>query len=97
MQSLGLDVKVLDKDENEIDLKQNLDDGDVSFSAAENENFTNEVVNDAAGAEGYSYEGEGIELEAAENEDDVQFDEEVLFEEEFSDFAEGMENEDDYE
>ena len=28
LQSLGLDVKVLDKDEQEIDLKQNFDDDD---------------------------------------------------------------------
>lgn len=97
LQSLGLDVKVLDKDENEIDLKQNLDDGDISFSAAENDtSFKNEVVNDAGGAEGYSYEGEGIELDVLEDED-IEPTDDMLFEEEFSGFAEGMENEDDYE
>ncbi len=34
LQSLALDVRVLDRDENEIDLKQNFDD-DIGFSAAE--------------------------------------------------------------
>ncbi|MEG2597498.1 MAG: hypothetical protein RR977_03635, partial [Oscillospiraceae bacterium] len=38
LQSLGLDVKVLDKNHDEIDMKQNFeDDDDVSFSSAEAE------------------------------------------------------------
>ncbi len=36
LQSLGLDVKVLDKEGDEIDLKQNFDDDDLSFGAIDN-------------------------------------------------------------
>ncbi|MBE6789041.1 MAG: DNA-directed RNA polymerase subunit beta [Ruminococcaceae bacterium] len=36
LQSLGLDVKVLDKEGEEIDLKQNFDDDDLSFGAIDN-------------------------------------------------------------
>lgn len=39
LQSLGLDVKVLDKEENEIDLKQNFDGDEPSFSNADEEVF----------------------------------------------------------
>ncbi len=56
LQSLALDVSVLDADGNEIDLKQNFDD-DYGFSAAEsNRTFTR--VNDAEGAEGFTLEDE---------------------------------------
>ena len=61
LQSLGLDVKVLDKEENEIDLKQNFDGDEPSFSNADEEVFRE--VNDMDTAEGFSLEGEGIELE----------------------------------
>ncbi len=54
LQSLGLDVKVLDKDDNEIDLKQNFDTDDVNFRLVENENFKPQYVNDAEGAEGFA-------------------------------------------
>ncbi|MBQ0135237.1 MAG: DNA-directed RNA polymerase subunit beta [Oscillospiraceae bacterium] len=54
LQALGLDVKVLDKDENEIDLKQNFDTDDVNFRLVENENFSQQIVNDAEGAEGFA-------------------------------------------
>ncbi len=57
LQILGLDVKVLDKEENEIDLKQNFDDDDEpSFSNADEEVFRE--VNDMDTAEGFSLEGE---------------------------------------
>ncbi len=74
LQSLGLDVKVLDKDDNEIDLKQNFDTDDVNFRLVENENFKPQYVNDAEGAEGFATtldeNGEVIEEE---------FDEEAEF------------------
>ncbi len=54
LQSLGLDVKVLDKDDNEIDLRQNFDTDDVNFRLVENENFQPQIVNDAEGAEGFA-------------------------------------------
>ena len=34
LQSLGLDVRVLDEEKNEIDLKQNFDDDDVGFDSS---------------------------------------------------------------
>ena len=55
LQSLGLDVRVYDKDENEIDLKQNFDD-ELGFTSSDDKAFTQ--VNDAEGAEGYALEDE---------------------------------------
>ena len=59
LQALGLDVKVLDKDENEIDLKKNFDTDDVGFQMVDNEAFTH--VNDAEGAEGFTTKDENGE------------------------------------
>ena len=71
LQSLGLDVRVYDKDENEIDLKQNFDD-ELGFTSSDDEAFTQ--VNDAEGAEGYALEDEEGNL--IEDEDDEEsFDE----------------------
>ncbi|MBR6479120.1 MAG: DNA-directed RNA polymerase subunit beta, partial [Clostridia bacterium] len=71
LQSLGLDVKVLDKDDNEIDLKQNFDTDDTSFRLVENESFKPKYVNDAEGAEGFATtldeNGEVIEPEFDED------------------------------
>ena len=48
LQSLGLDVKVLDKDKNEIDLKQSFDDETYGFAppVVTEEEFNNETVAD---------------------------------------------------
>ena len=71
LQSLGLDVRVYDKDENEIDLKQNFDD-ELGFTASDDKAFTQ--VNDMEGAEGYALEDEEGNL--IEDEDDEEsFDE----------------------
>ncbi len=54
LQSLGLDVKVLNKDNDEIDLKQNFDDDDdIGFNPS-NDNFDEPTVADDL--EGYSVE-----------------------------------------
>ena len=55
LQSLGLDVRVYDKDQQEIDLKQNFDD-DMGFAPSDDKAFTH--VNDAESAEGYELEDE---------------------------------------
>ena len=52
LQALGLDVRVLDKDDNEIDLRQNFDGDDIGFRLAENDDMKS--VNDAEGAAGYT-------------------------------------------
>ena len=71
LQSLGLDVRVYDKDENEIDLKQNFDD-ELGFTSSDDKAFTQ--INDAEGAEGYALEDEEGNL--IEDEDDEEsFDE----------------------
>ena len=44
LQSLGLDIKVLDKNNEEINLQQDFDDEDVSFRGAEEESFADEFV-----------------------------------------------------
>ncbi len=58
LQSLGLDVKVLDGSRNEIDLRQTFDDDDVGLHVVDSEAFS--TVNDAADAQGYMQEGESI-------------------------------------
>ncbi len=55
LQSLALDVKVLDGDDNEIDLRQTFDDNEIGIQVDE-EAFTN--VNDAEKSEGYLVESE---------------------------------------
>ena len=82
LQSLALDVSVLDADGNEIDLKQNFDD-DYGFSAAESDRGAFTHVNDAESAAGFSLEDE--------NGDPIQADEEEEFsdaDENFTDFSE---------
>ena len=76
LQSLGLDVKVLDKDDQEIDLKQNFDDDDdMGFNHADM-NFDEQNVADDL--EGYSVEdAEEEDLPLGEEdscEDDEEFD-----------------------
>ncbi len=56
LQSLGIDVKVLDKNENEIDLKHNLENDDMGFNISDSAAFSN--VNDAASSEGYGIQDE---------------------------------------
>ena len=67
LQSLALDVKVLDKDNNEIDLKQTFDDDEIDFvpvAAPEDDaSFNEEVV-----AEDDSFDGYGLQ---DENGDDI--------------------------
>ena len=88
LQSLALDVSVLDADGNEIDLKQNIDD-DYGFSAAESSrSFTR--VNDAEGAEGFSLEDENGDP-IAEDEDEDEF-----IDDEFTDEYLGGDSDDDY-
>ena len=59
LQSLGLDVKVLDKDKNEIDLKQKFDGDDVGLQPSDDEAFT--AVDDfKESTEGFAFEGENI-------------------------------------
>ena len=54
LQSLGLDVRVLDKDNNEIDLRQTFDD-EVVLPVVDNSEFEDVMnnVNDAEDADGY--------------------------------------------
>ena len=72
LQSLGLDVRVYDKDENEIDLKQNFDD-ELGFTSSDDKAFTQ--VNDMEGAEGYALEDEEGNLIEDEDDEDESFDE----------------------
>ena len=58
LQSLGLDVRVLDKDDNEVDLKQTFDNDDIGLPVADDEAFTQ--VNDTAESSSFSLEGEDI-------------------------------------
>ena len=52
LQALGLDIRVLDKEDNEIDLRTNFDTDDISFRLVENKDMRQ--VNDAEGASGYT-------------------------------------------
>ncbi len=83
LQSLGLDVKVYDADEQEIDLRQSFDD-ELGFTQSDDKAFVN--VNDAGSAEGYSLEDEEGNPIEEENEDEFMNDDidDSLFEEEYS-------------
>ncbi len=56
LQSLGLDVTVLDENDEEIDLKQNFDMEDSGFMGKLESHF--KLINDAATAAGFEIEGE---------------------------------------
>ena len=75
LQSLGLDVRVLDKDNEEIDLKQNFDGDDIGYVMSDDAAFSQ--VNDAENADGY-----GIEASEEEEEEPTEVDFDAL--EEFS-------------
>ena len=73
LQSLGLDVKVLDKDNQEIDLKQNFDDDeDVGFRQVENEDPIFDERTVADNLDGYGVEddeGNPLEEDSYTNDD----------------------------
>ena len=84
LQALGLDMKVLDENNEEIDLKQDYDDEGDSSPLTDEEAFS--VQNDAEGAEGYEPENTGEYLNDYndEPEDDPFFtDEEEPSDDEF--------------
>ncbi len=58
LQSLGLDVRVLDKYNEEIDLKQTFDDDNISFSLAEEDGPVFEEKKVADGFDGFGFEDE---------------------------------------
>ena len=64
LQALGLDTKVLDKDGNEIELKQDLDDGS-GIQPIDEQAFT--TVNDFEGQEGFGVENAENEQEAGQS------------------------------
>ena len=69
LQSLGLDVKVLDKNAEEIDLKRNFDDDDINFTQAE-DLFDEPGIAD--NLDGYSLEGDDVfETDDDEDTDDL--------------------------
>ena len=75
LQSLGLDVKVLDKDNQEIDLKQNFDDDDDMGFRHDDSAFDEQNVADDL--EGYSMEdenGDPLLEEDSYTDDDFSFD-----------------------
>ena len=75
LQALGLDVRVLDKDDNEIDLRQNFDGDDIGFRLAENDDMKS--VNDAEGASGYmTLDEQGEPMETEDEFDEFTADEE---------------------
>ena len=79
LQSLGLDVRVLDKDNQEIDLKQNFDGDDIGYVMSDDAAFSQ--VNDAEDADGYGIETSEEEEEPTEVDFDAleEFSEEELF------------------
>ena len=74
LQSLALDVKVLDKDENEIDLKQTFDDDEFDFvpvSAPEDDIvFDEQTVAEENSFDGYALQDENGEDIVEQNDDD---------------------------
>ncbi len=86
LQSLGLDVKVLDKDNEEIDLKQNFDEDDnMGLTPADSELFEHAPIEgaDDFAASGFEIEGPGAESGEAEFDDELsEFDDLELEEDE---------------
>ncbi|MPN43571.1 DNA-directed RNA polymerase subunit beta [bioreactor metagenome] len=81
LQSLGLDIKVLNKDQQEIDLKQTFDDDDeVNMVAIDDEAFTN--VTDEHDLDGYGVEDPDAEEEELMEEEDLFEDSEPIFDDE---------------
>ncbi|MBE6748048.1 MAG: DNA-directed RNA polymerase subunit beta [Ruminococcaceae bacterium] len=86
LQSLGLDIRVLDKDNNEIDLKQNFDD-EINLPSVDDEAFRN--VNDAEGAEGYGIKDSDGEdyIPETDDDDDFAMDDDFGYEDDGDDFG----------
>ncbi|MCC8022199.1 MAG: DNA-directed RNA polymerase subunit beta, partial [Clostridiales bacterium] len=80
LQSLGLDVKVLDRENREIDLKQTFDNDDIGLQPTDDDAFKEvKDFNDASA--GYNFEGESIfEEDSLESEAEV-FESEYVSEE----------------
>jgi len=72
LQSLGLDVRVMDANDNEIDMKQNFENDDLGLNPVDDRAFVN--YNDAEGAAGFGIEGEEIDLLAEDDEEDDEDD-----------------------
>ena len=101
LQALCLDISVLDANGDKIDLKQPIDD-DLSFNHVEytdkkshhnhdsHSDFENEqeIVNDAADAEGYGLENEENDIFAVGNDDSLDSDNDDFFSFESEDFNE---------
>ena len=77
MQSLCLDVKVLDINQEEIDLKQNFDDDPIpardSFSDEDTADSTS-YSDDEMGDAGFGFEGEDDDFDSVEKDDEFSFD-----------------------
>ena len=69
LQSLGLDVKVLDEYQNEIDLKQHFDDDDDAYLSNENADQLTDGVTDESELESHGYM-EDTEANEFDNDDD---------------------------
>ena len=83
LQSLGLDVRLLSEDDQELELKENIEDGIDFNSIEDNKKFVEEaVVDETELADGYTEETEEIEDLDEEMDEDTLFpgldDEEIL-------------------
>ena len=87
LQSLGLDVKVLDKNNEEIDLKQDFDDDDDIGFTPSDDLFQEQNVAD--NMDGYSVD-EGVDDDyTTDDDDDSMFSENSLNEEDPFDLGDG--------
>ena len=73
LQSLGLDVKVLDRNDDEIDMKQSFENDDIGLNPVDDRAFTE--FNDAETADNFIVEGE--EPEEDEDDDLIDGDEDI--------------------
>ncbi len=100
LQSLALDVKVLDKNNDEIDLRQNFEGDEVPIPIADEDAFSE--VNDAESARGYVVENVDGEDDDTDKDDEAEYkiddvEDDESDEEEEPDFDTESENEDDQE
>jgi len=102
LQSLSLDVKVLDEYGEEIDLKQNFDNDDIGLTPSDDRAFSQ--VNDADTAKGYIYENESEDIysnreddDDEAGEDDQAYDEDEAGDDDFDDTEDENEPDDEEE
>ena len=93
-QSLGLDIKILDENNEEIDLKQTLDDDDENGGVVSPDDFSYEVDESELNDSYIIGDGDDDYFSSSSDDEDDDFDEEEGFDDEDEDFLDDEEDDD---